>query len=107
MAFLATLARLRRGDSFLILAAFLALALVPTAAPGSHFSPQHAQVVLFWLANEEADAEAPFAPPVSSIKRENPVAVLQLQPRLPLAPRPLESHEAALLSGVRTNRWLI
>lgn len=106
MAFLATLARLRRGDSYLILAAFLALALVPSAAPGNHFSPQHAQVVLFWLASEEA-AEAPFAPPVTEIRRENPRAVRRIEPRLPLAPRPLESHEAALLSGVRTNRRLI
>ena len=126
MAILGTLMRWRRGDSFFVAAVLLACLWMPAAAQGAVLPPQNAQAVLLWLQAEMAPTSAPrleqsdelrslqhreCAPIYSSstpvvlpqLAEPARLATLQIERRV-LIVSPLESHEAAFLTGIRNQR---
>ncbi len=136
MALFGSILRARRGDFHLLLiAALVALLIVPGASHAA-IAPQNAQAVLLWLQSEGvAPATAPLAKasellaisrqkaektPQKSAEMQVSSATFHcgqhLAPPAPenttrhelpfIAPR-LERHAVAHLSGVRTNRRLI
>ncbi len=126
MAVLGTLLRWRRGESLVLAALLLACLFLPAAAQGAVLPPQNAQAVLLWLQSEMTPASAPRVEQTHDLRalqnRDNlpvysssaPVvipaplaearlATLQIEGRAP-ALFTLETHEAAFLTGVRSNR---
>lgn len=130
MAVLGTLLRWRRGESLVLAALLLACLCLPGAVHGAVLPPQNAQAVLLWLSSELAPdvttATPQFkrectllalqnrdnasvyyssvaAPPLGSAPDEARLAKLQIERRAPFIPS-LETHEAAFLTGVRSNR---
>ena len=126
MAVLNTLMRWRRGESLVLAAILLACLFLPAAAQGAVLPPQNAQAVLLWLQSEMTPASAPrlaqtddlralqhrdsapiysHSPVVLPVLAEpQRLASLQIERRASFI-SPLESHEAAFLTGVRNNRW--
>lgn len=137
MAFFGPLWRARRGDFPLFLvAALVALLLVPGAAGVAPLPPQSCAAVLFWLQSDAVSVSAPLAPTSSLLAHSHQNAepnapqisaqthlsaatnhcgqwsALALessspQPQSAPATPTLERHVVARLSGVRTNRRLI
>ena len=126
MAILGTLMRWRRGDSLFIAAVLLACLFSPGAVHGAVLPPQNAQTVLLWLQSEITPASAPrieqshdlrslqfrdSAPVYSSstpivlpeLAEPARLATLQIERRA-FINSPLESHEAAFLTGIRNQR---
>ena len=125
MAVLNTLMRWRRGESLVFAALLLACLWMPVAAPGAVLPPQNAQAVLLWLQSEITPDSAPrvqhsndfralsnrdnapihasATPFIAPAPDEFRLATLQLEAR-PLPIYSLETHEAAFLTGVRSNR---
>lgn len=126
MAVLGTLLRWRRGESLVLAALLIACLWMPAAAQGAVLPPQQAHAVLLWLQAEMTPASAPRVEQIGDFRalsnRDNtpiyicavPVAIatppaevrlatLQIEAR-PLAIFTLETHEAAFLTGVRSNR---
>ena len=128
MAVFGTLLRWRRGESLVLAALLLACLFMPAAAQGAVLPPQNAQAVLLWLSSELA----PTAATAPRLQRESEILSLQHRDNAPvyysstlaalpiwaeperlaslqteartLIISPLESHEAAFLTGVRNNR---
>lgn len=108
LAFLQAVRRTRGDLSFLVFAAFLAFAVAPQS--GVALSPQSAHFVLLWLEAEtprtesvEAEPQA-LAPPAKSLKVASRAVFEPGISQKSARPTPLlEAHEAAYLSGVRTN----
>ncbi len=120
--------RWRRGESLVLAALLLACLFMPAAAPGALLPPQNAQAVLLWLSGELA----PTAATSHQLKRESELLSLQHRDPAPVYQSfalaalpiiaepgrlaslqiekravilsPLETHEAAFLTGVRNNR---
>jgi hypothetical protein len=137
MALLGTILRARRGDfNLFLIAALVALLVVPGAAHAAPLPPQSYEAVLFWLqAETSVSLPVPSAVPVSLLSISHQKAEKQPQTsqatyyslatshcgqhtvappslslaHIPLAPVPLklERHVVAHLSGIRTNRRLI
>ena len=126
MAVLGTLLRWRRGESLVLAALLLACLWMPAAAQGAVLPPQNAQAVLLWLQAEMTTTSAPRVEKIGDFRalsnRDNtpiyictvPVAIatapvcvrlatLQIEARPVIIPT-LETHEAAFLTGVRSNR---
>ena len=126
MAILGTLMRWRRGESLVLAAILLACLFLPAAAQGAVLPPQNAQAVLLWLQAEMTPASAPRIAQTDDLRAlqhrdsapvyhcSTPVALpalaeperlasLQIERRVCFI-SPLESHEAAFLTGVRNNR---
>ena len=120
--------RWRRGESLVLAALLLACLFMPAAAQGALLPPQNAQAVLLWLSSELAPTAATSvhlrkeaellslqhrdnAPLYSSstlsalpaLAETERLASLQIEQRA-LIFSPLETHEAAFLTGVRNNR---
>jgi hypothetical protein len=137
MALLGTIFRARRGDfNIFLIAALVALLVVPGAAHSAPLPPQSYEAVLFWLqAETAATLPTPVAPQSSllSISHQKaepqpsvssatyysiatnhcgqfavnlPSSSLSHTPLVPVALE-LERHVVARLSGIRTNRRLI
>ena len=128
MAVLNTIMRWRRGESLVFAALLLACLFLPASAQGALLPPQNAQAVLLWLHSELA----PTAATSHQFKRECELLSLQHRDNSPvyssstlaalpalaeperlsslqiekraLIISPLETHEAAFLTGVRNNR---
>lgn len=137
MALLGTLLRARRGDfNLFLIAALVALLVVPGAAHAAPLPPQGYEAVLFWLQAETsvtlptpAVASASLlsishqkaeSQPATSTATHYSVAtfhcgqfaVVPPNPTAsyaPASPTPLalERHVVAKMSGIRTNRRLI
>ena len=126
MAVLGTLLRWRRGESLVLAAVLLACLLLPAAAQGAVLPPQQAQAVLLWLQAEMTPGSAPRVEQTGDFRAlsnrdsspiyassapvviaapvvETHLATLQIEGRAP-ALVTLETHEAAFLTGVRSNR---
>lgn len=137
MALLNTILRARRGDfNLFLIAALVALLVVPGAAHAAPLPPQSYEAVLFWLqAETSATLPVTVATPSSLLSLSHQKAQAQHQaptathysvvtfhcgqhrvtpPSLSLNTAPiapvtleLERHAVAHLSGIRTNRRLI